>query len=60
MAKRGLHAADAIDTHPVWSLSRPEAEQETSGIATRNYFIAASYILATYSQLTRWSMNALR
>jgi hypothetical protein len=60
MAQRGLHAADAIDTHPVWSLSRPEAEQETSGIAARNYFIAASYILATYSQLTRWSMNALR
>ena len=24
------------------------------------YFIAASYILATYSQFTRWSMNALR
>src|SRR5262245_51102139 len=25
-----------------------------------DYFIAASYILATYSQLTRWSTNALR
>jgi hypothetical protein len=26
----------------------------------RDYFIAASYILATYSQLTRWSTKALR
>ena len=39
---------------------RPGARRGAARHQRGSYFIAASYILATWSQLTRWSMKALR
>jgi hypothetical protein len=55
--------ASRSQTRPVVGAVREDAGPGMighDGRERRGYFIAASYILATWSQLTRWSMKALR